>query len=368
MIIPDCTLTTACFNVSNHSNHLRNMDQIKKEITPLLTIPCYLVIYTDEHCIATIKEIRHSLKLSHLTQYIVTKIEDLPNYKYYDIIKSNREIYWPTKDDRAPRESHLLCCSKFHFVLNTINENPFQTKKFGWIDSFIRDNFSKICEDYTEDKILNILNNSPDNKFSIQVLGSVDKKFIKPENKREYYNTYRYLVCGCLFITNKQIGIKIMNRLNDLFVSTTLQGYGHGEEMLYLEVLDEFYHDIHKSYGDYGQILNNFIHPTRNYSYIYKSIIYYNLYYYGNYRESYDCAKELQYGIEELGYKVDADIYMDILIARYKSSLVINPAESIHRITDIYDACKKDESMQTIFMTNREHYVGLFKECPLFVE
>lgn len=49
-------------------------------------------------------------------------------------------------------------------------------------------------------------------------------------------------------------------------METTYQGFGHGEEMFYLEVLDEFY-------GDYGQILNNFLGPSRNIEYVYHTVI-----------------------------------------------------------------------------------------------
>jgi hypothetical protein len=315
-----------------------------------------------------IKSVRESFYLSHLTQYIITKIEDLPFYEYNDKIKANRDAYWPTRDDRTSSESHILCCSKFHFVLNTISEDPFQTKKFGWIDSFVGPNFSKICEEYTEDIFINILNNSFDNKFNIQVLASVDKKYKKPENKRQYYEVYRYVVCGCLFITNKQIGIKILKRLNELFISTTMQGYGHGEEMLYLEVLDEFYHEINRSYGDYGQILNNFFHPVKYYRYVYKFLIHQNLYDYNNHRESYHCSKELLYAIDQLGVTVEADIHIATMIACYKCSLVVNPSESIHRITDIYDICKQDTTMKTEFEKYKDYYVNLFKECELFDE
>ena len=368
MIPPDCTLTTACFDLSKYNKQSRNIADIKTHISSLLEVPCYMVIYTDEYCINTIQQVRSSFNLEHITKYVITKIEELPLYKYNRIIKSNREHYWPTRDDRTSSESHLLCCSKFHFVLNTINENPFQTKKFGWIDSFVGPNFTKMCEDYKQDMLLHILDNSFENKFNIQVLASVDKKYKKPENKREYYSVYRYMVCGCLFITNRDIGIKILNRLNELFISTTMQGYGHGEEMLYLEVLDEFYYDIHKSYGDYGQIINNFFYPMRYYRYVYKFLIHQNLYDFGNYKEAYDCARELQYAIEQLDVKVEADIYMATLISRYKCSLIINPDESIHRIKDIYDACKKDESMQREFDKYRDYHIGLFKECPLFIE
>lgn len=365
-MIADCTLTTACFDLSAYNNQSRNILDIKTQITPLLSVPCYLVIYTDEYCIDAIKEIRDSFAFSHLTQYIVTRIQDLTFYQYNNTIKSNREKFWATRDDRTSSESHLLCCSKFNFVLKTIDENPFHTTKFGWIDSFVGQNFSKICEDYKDHMLIDILNNSFDNKFSIQVLASVDKKYKLPENKREYYSIYRYLVCGCLFITNKQIGIKILTRLNELFVITTKQGYGHGEEMLYLEILDEFYHDIHKSYGDYGQILNNWFHPMKYYRYVQKFLIHEPLYNHGNNRECYDCCKELLYAIEQLDVKVEADIYMAILLACYKTSLVINKCESIHRIKDIYTACKKREDMQIEFDKYKDYYINLFRQCELF--
>lgn len=195
-MIPDCTLTTACFDLSTYNNQNQNLEDIKTKITALLNVPCYLVIYTDIYCIDTIRQIREPF--DHLTRYVITSIEQLEFYKYNTTIKSNRERFWPTRDDRTSSESHLVCCSKFNFVLKTMEENPFGTTKFGWIDSFVGKNFSKICEDYTDNMLLDVLQNSFDDKFSIQVLASVDKKYKKPENKREYYSTYRYLVCGCL--------------------------------------------------------------------------------------------------------------------------------------------------------------------------
>jgi len=365
-MIPDCTLTTACFDLSTYNNQSRNIEDIKMQISDLMNVQCYLVIYTDKQCINMIRKLRGPL--NHLTQYIITSIEELEFYKYNDMIKSNRSKFWPTRDERTSSESHLVCCSKFNFVLKTMEENPFGTTKFGWIDSFVGKNFSKICEDYTDGMLTHVLQNSFDNKFSIQVLASTYKKFKKPENKREYYSIYRYLVCGCLFVTNKQIGEKILKRLNELFITTTEQGFGHGEEMLYLEILDEFYYDIHKSYGDYGQILNNWFHPMKYYRYVQKFLIHQPLYDYGNHKEAYDCAKEMQYAIEQLGVKVEADIYMATLIARYRSSLIINKCESIHRIKDIYSACKKREDMKIEFDKYHDYHIGLFRECPDFSE
>ena len=67
----------------------------------------------------------------------------------------------------------------------------------------------------------------------------------------------------------KSICERICLRLKDIFIQTTEMGYGHAEEMFYLEILDEFYDEIAHSYGDYGQIWNNMVLPMKNVHYIY---------------------------------------------------------------------------------------------------
>jgi hypothetical protein len=79
-------------------------------------------------------------------------------------------------------------------------------------------------------------------------------------------------MCGGFFLTAIDAGIIILSRLKEIFVETTLAGYGHGEEMFYLEVLDEYSDQIRGTYGDYGQILDNFIYPTQNIEYVYHTI------------------------------------------------------------------------------------------------
>ncbi len=274
--VPNCTLTTACFDLTRFNNKSRNLNEAISNMKVLLTVPCYLVIHTDSICIDLIKEIRNSYNLDHLTRYVVTNFEDLSNFPYLDKIKSNREKYWPTRDERTSSESHLLCCNKFNFVLQTIYTNPFNTTKFGWIDGTnLKNNFSAICENYKDGMLLDILHNSSD-KFHIQILNVTDKKYKNIDNKREYYEKYRWVVCGGFFVTAPDAGIKILNRLKDVFTNTTSPlnyGFGHGEEMFYLEILDEFPDDLHLSYGDYGQILDNFIVPTANIEYVYYTII-----------------------------------------------------------------------------------------------
>lgn len=357
-ITPDSTLTTACFDLTRFHNKSRNLNESINNMKTLLSVPCYLVIYTDNICIDFIKEIRNSFNLDHLTHYIVTNIEDLSNYKYLDTIKSNREKYWPTRDERTSAESHFICCSKFEFVLQTMEKNPFHTTRFGWIDANLNNNFSKISEGFNIDMLMNILHNSSD-KFHIQILNVNDKNYKNKEDKLEYYERYRWVVCGCLFITGKEIGIKVLNRLNQSFIETTILGYGHGEEMLYLEVLDEFYDDIERSYGDYGQIVNNYFYPTRNLYYINHLIIknYLNFYYH---RECYDCCEYMLNGIENYNVSSDENLYMDILHSYFVSSYYYKRNESLRIVNHIYDVCEKNPALKNVFNSQKEFYESQF--------
>ena len=323
-MIPDCTLVTACYDLTKYSDKLRNSQDLINTIKSLLETPCYLVIFTNSILYNSIFNIRNELNLNHLTKYIVKEFEELNVYKYVDIVKSNREKYHPTRDERTCAESHLICCSKFDFVLETINLNPFNTTKFAWIDSSVGNNFSKICLNYKNNILLKILNNATTDKFHIQILNVTDKRFSESDNLREYYNQYRWVVCGGFFLVgNKELGNKILTDLNNVFIKTTNSGYGHGEEMFYLEILDKYYDDINRSYGDYKEIINNFLSINTSVDYIYNYIIksYSN---YGYHRECYECCKKLITSFENYDIEINYHIYFLTLFQSYISSYYID--------------------------------------------
>ena len=302
---PSCTLITACYDLHKYSPKCRTTEECLNLIDPLLKIPVYLVIYGSKTTIPGIRARRR--KYDAITKYIEIELEDLWAYQFLDQVKRNREAYWPTRDERTCAESHIICCNKFDFVLETMSINPFNTTHFGWIDAYLgkaskepesqsaQSALSKaqsqsalfkalvpcttfrICENYTIATIPRILRTIADEwkstQFHIQILNVCDKKFKDPAYKHEYYNQYRWVVCGGFFVTAPEAGIPILSRLKEIFVETTQAGYGHGEEMFYLEVLDEYSEQIRGTYGDYGQILDNFIYPTQNIEYVYHTIL-----------------------------------------------------------------------------------------------
>lgn len=340
MSIPNCTLTTACFCLHKQHAGARTIQEIVQSADVLLRIPIYLVIYGDDQTIPLLKEIRSRYGLESITMFVETRVYELWSFQYIDQVRKNRESYFPSRDTRTSPETHLVTCNKFDFVLKTIEDNPFRTTRFGWIDCFLGENASKICENYNSCVLPWTLSNISDN-FHIQVLNVCDKKYKAKENKREYYSQYQWVVCGCLFTCGIEIGRKILERLKEIVVETTTMGYGHGEEMFYLEVLDEFHDNIARSYGDYGQILNNFIQPQKNLHYIYYFIL--KKYIEKNYwREAHECSFAL---LNAIGNHIVHDIpelIVNIIIDHIVSAYYYVPAQC-------NDISKK---IETVFLKN----------------
>jgi hypothetical protein len=353
-------------------------------------------------------------KYDAITKYIEIELEDLWSYQFLPQVKENRAKYWPTRDERTCAESHIICCNKFDFVLETISINPFNTTHFGWIDAYLGSPLMslketdrlkeahhvpqvhresplmslksqalketdrlkeahhvpqalhresplmslksqalketdrlkeaesqalhretpppaleaplqgthqgpslRICENYTNTTVPRILRTIADewnsSQFHIQILNVCDKRFKEPQYKREYYNQYRWLVCGGFFVTSPEAGVPILSRLKEIFVETTMAGYGHGEEMFYLEVLDEYRDQIRGTYGDYGQMLDNFIYPTRNAEYIYH-VIMANYQRYGYAYEYAKAAAQLKASADKSWILIDDETYRQIKI------------------------------------------------------
>lgn len=326
MINTTCTLTTACFRPNNSAHVAKTLQDALDAANSLMAIPIYLVIYGDSETIPLLKEKR--AQYGHTDKTVFNEINkmDMWSFQYLDQVNKNREIYHPTKNERHNAEIHLINCNKSDFVLQTINRNPFNTTHFGWTDAFLGKDTVRICEDYNITVLPTILNriSAMDEKYHIQVINGRDKKYKLPENKREYYSEYQWVVSGGFFVCGAEIGCKILTRLKEHFVETTNMGYGHGDEMLYLEILDEFYDDITRSYGDYEQLWDNFVEPVRDVHYIYWAIIH-KMRDLGQHRELYDCGiavlnsilKHSKYGkVDEETldqFKIPKHIYIDIV-------------------------------------------------------
>jgi len=358
-MIPNITLTTACYDLTKYYAAARSIEESIQSMETLLETECFLCIFGDSNTLRLIKEIRDGrFGLGRLTHYIELPLEKIWAYRYADKIRANRQIYHPTADIRASVEAHIIQCNKFDFVLETMKMDPFRTTKFGWIDANIGINGKKISENYTKGMFLNVLHNVSD-KFHIQILNVEDKAFIVAERLKEYYQRYRWVICGCLFTMSKSSGTPILNRLKEVFIETTMLGYGHAEEPLFLGVLDEFYDSIERSYGDYHHILNNFIRNTRGYQYIYNNMLKRYMGF-GYFREGYDCSKQLvaDFEVSDASNSLQFHIhYMHLLFAlEYKKE------EVGHILKDIKQHIASGKYREE-YMKGKAAYLEKFRCC-----
>jgi hypothetical protein len=320
--IPDCTLTTACYLLSDFSPKARTIEQTISDLDALLHIPCYLVIYCNKYTEQYIRNIREKYKLESLTKIIVVEFQDLWCYQFRDKLTENKSKSYAIKCERSFVERCLFFINKYDFVLNTINDNPFNTSKFGWIDCNLNKDGTKLCENNFDNLLLSALKNAP-NKFHLTIQSVEDKKYKLDENKREFYSIPRWVTVGSFFTTPSDIGIRILKRLKELTDHTINLGYGDGDEHYYLEILDEFYDDIYRSYGDYRDTLHNFLKPVKNPDFILWNVIikYFN---FGYYRECIDACYSVISAFENFDATInnkipDMSYFVRIYSILYKS-------------------------------------------------
>lgn len=360
MSLPNCTVVTACYSFKHIHPGARSVEELQQSIVGTLDIPAYMVVYCDEYLEPFIKEYREKIGCANIT--VVRKIpyEEIWAYSLLETVKKNRDEYWPTRDARTNAETHLITCNKFDFVERTILDNPFPTTKFAWVDGCLDPKLKKICEDYSNAKIMRVLNHIVPDKFHIQILNVCDKGFKDPARKREFYGQYRWIVCGGFFACGgTDIGLRVLARLKEIVVNTTLAGFGHGEEMFYLEVLDEFYDEIERSYGDYGQIIDNFVQPERNLGYIYHCIIKrYSAHAY--HRECYDTCRKLITAFDTFAIKEDYYVWTETYFYYYLSAFYYKREEARKIVDRIRQLCAENPPFKQEFDKRRDYYESQF--------
>ena len=238
-----------------------------------LAAPVPLIIYCEQKHEELFFGLRKLCGLEHLTKMRIIPLTDLFFYRFKDIVDSNRRAFWATRDARTNSIIHLLMLSKFQFIKETIETNPFQTTHVGWIDMSL---FSKTCNNslnYMKDDIyekLQEISYKPKSGFSMTLLNCW-----KPEdysNLKKFYSSYKWIVAGGFWTTDLETGKDIVEKLIHKSIEIMNLGFGHGDEMIYASIIDENFDSFNLSIGDYQDTIHNYYKPTININYINKVI------------------------------------------------------------------------------------------------
>lgn len=328
----DVTLITCFFDTSKYRN-----DKTVYWNPILYEVDAPMVIFGDVDYIEYVKTIRNNRP----TKFHVMSLEELELWSYYDQIEKNRKVSWPSSDGRCPTSVHIICCSKILLVRDVINDNPFNTSKFCFVDC----NALGKCK-ATKYDLIDKLPRLTD-KFHTMVIGCNDRD----ASYKDLYQRYRYCISGGIFSCNKENGLYMANAFLEEFKKTTGAGYGHGEEMIWIKLLDKCWDKLAISYGDYSEFIINFLEPVQNHKYILQHCIipYSNNSYH---RELYHCCNAL------LKQKPEPYVHFYTLYYMYISSYYLKyDGEVVYALSMMRILISTNELYSKVFENDKQFFI-----------
>jgi hypothetical protein len=277
----DWTLVTAYFNLTkcpdaSHEIKQRDNNYYLSHSISTLCLPYNLVIYCDNDSFEEIQKIRPSF-LEHKTKYVIREFDsfsfqdtEVPEFTdftfktYREIINSNRSKKPYYFDNRNTASYYLFCMSRYIMLKETIQNNPFESTHFSWI------NFCIERMGYMNVKYLDEALSIKRNKFSTCYIDYIPKSLV--ENMNEYFKWGRCSMCSGFFTGNKEYMYKVCDLIGKKFLFYLHNGYGHADEQLYSPVYFENPDLFEHYYGDYQQMITNYTYvydapenPIRNF-------------------------------------------------------------------------------------------------------
>jgi hypothetical protein len=255
------TFVTACFNCNK--NKFFTNKYLKKSLRTLV-IECPLIIYCEEEYAHIFRDIRKLFNLEHMTQIVTTKLEDLFFYKYKASLLRGEDV-----ETNYNKNAHIVMMNKFKFLLDSIEENRFNTSHFAWIDVNLLEKTFNNSVNYLDleiyDKISAICKN-PKDKFTIELINQWTPAMYA--NLNEFYSKYQWIVAGCFFTMENNIGKIVLEKLINKAIDISLQGFGSGEESFFSFIIDENPNMFNLYIGDYQDTIHNYYKTEKNHDYV----------------------------------------------------------------------------------------------------
>lgn len=174
----EVTIVTSLFNVKREGMDGRNWDDYLKWFEKTLELKCSMCIFTTPDLVSFIEKRRTSIP----TEIFTHTLEEIPYYylkpKIDTIIDSKEykeKISDPDRIECNYSMYSIIQYSKFKWLSQIANENPFNSKFFFWLDA----GGSRFFENYD-------LNNEYPSSNAIESLNEIGNQFLVQMNM-EYY-------------------------------------------------------------------------------------------------------------------------------------------------------------------------------------
>lgn len=231
-----------------------SLDKYKEGSAFTLSLDVNMIIYCDSTLLEHITESRS--KFTDKTKIHPLEITDLPYSKYVDKIKQNREEkYLKYPDERNTPWYFVLTMSKFTLLQKAIEEDPFRSSHFAWID------FKYSQNDAKPELVYNALNCNRD-LFSCCLIDYYPRKVALEFPQIYYQFGGPCTVAAGFFTAKKEIMLKVTQLMEEEFLAVVKRKFGHAEQQL-MYVLLLKYPELFDFYlGDYPCLLLNYVKPV----------------------------------------------------------------------------------------------------------
>ena len=261
------TLVTGYFDLTTRADstaELRSRSPsyyLDEHSASVMTLEQNLVVYCEPKNEAKIWALRPR-HLHRRTRVITQSFDDFPLTKYGDRILANRGGGPCPTDPRNTAGYYLFCVARCAMVRRAIEENPFASTHFAWINVCIErmgaTNLAHLNEALAQQR----------DKFSTAYIDYVDEK-----TSRDLAANFgpscrgRCTMCSGFYTGSAPFMKEVCERVERKFVECLEAGYGHADEQL----INLVYFDAPELFdwylGDYQEMITNYArvhqHPEK---------------------------------------------------------------------------------------------------------
>jgi len=233
----DVTIVSSLFNIEREQMDGRTWEKYLSWFDITLKLKCPMVLFVTEDVASFIEERRTDVP----TEIIVQSIEEIPYYylkDQLDIIIGSEEykekICDPDRIECQHSMYSIIQYSKFKWLKQAVEENPFNSKYFFWLDAGGSRFFEQydLDNEYPSQNAIEALEEMGD-KFLIQMNMEYYKDLVNAKTLTEdYLLDNRSYILGSMFGGGKSSVIKIEEEIENIFLNKMISnGFVNNEQI-----------------------------------------------------------------------------------------------------------------------------------------
>lgn len=230
-------IVSSLFNIKREGMDGRTWEDYLKWFDITLKLKCPMILFVTEDVRSFVEERRKNIPTVIITQ----TVEEIPYYylkDQIDVIISSDEYKNKIKDyDRIECQHSLYSIvqySKFKWLERAIEENPFDSKFFFWMDAGSSRFFEEydLSQDYPSENAINSLSNMGE-QFLIQVNMEYYKDLANATTlTKDYLLDNRSYVLGSMFGGTKTTTLKVAKDIENVFINLMIMnGFVNNEQV-----------------------------------------------------------------------------------------------------------------------------------------